>query len=111
MEIDIPVADGGFAPIALNELHEPQVSGKPLIDRKFELVKNVKVVLQVRIGDAQLSVQELLALKGGSVVKLACHVSDLVELTLDGATVARGELVALGDELGFKVTEVSDLSV
>lgn len=111
MEIDIPIAASGIAPVALTELRDPQVSGKPLIDRKLELVKNVKVNLQIRLGGAELSVQELLTLKGGSVVKLARHVSEPLELTLDGEIVARGELVALGDELGFKVIEISDLSV
>ena len=99
------------APVALSELLEPQGTGKPLLERRLDLLKNVQVKLHIRVGETQVTVDELMALKSGSVVKFSRLVNEPMELMLDGDVVARGELVAVGDSLGFKVTEVSQLHV
>lgn len=98
------------APIALNELQEPQGKGKPLLERRLDLLKNVKVALHIRVGETEVTVDELMALKSGSVVKFARLVNEPMELMLDGDVVAHGELVAVGDSLGFRVTEVSQFN-
>lgn len=110
MDMTTPVAETTLAPIALTELHEPQGKGKPLLERRLELLKNVKVGLRIRVAETEVTVDELMSLKDGSVVKFARLVNEPMELMLDGDVVARGELVAVGDSLGFKVTEVSPLN-
>lgn len=111
MEITKSVALKTVAPIALAELQPPEGSGKPLLERRLELLKNVKVALHIRVGETEVTVDELMALKNGSVVKFARLVNEPMELMLDGDVVARGELVAVNDSLGFKVTEISQLNV
>jgi flagellar motor switch protein FliN/FliY len=110
MQMTTSAATNTVAPIALTELQEPQGKGKPLLERRLELLKNVKVALHIRVGETEVTVDELMALKNGSVVKFARLVNEPMELMLDDDVVARGELVAVGDSLGFRVTEVSPLN-
>lgn len=71
------------------------------------LIDNVDVVLQSYLGEAAMTVGELHALRPGGVVSLSAGLNDLVELRLNGATIARGELVAVGDKFGVRITEIS----
>ncbi|OZG74837.1 flagellar motor switch protein [Hahella sp. CCB-MM4] len=72
----------------------------------LELVKNVKVSLSVELGKATLTVDELTHLKEQSVVKMDKLVDEPIDLLLDGKTVARGKLVAVGDVFGVQITEI-----
>jgi flagellar motor switch protein FliN/FliY len=51
-------------------------------------------------------VQDLFSLKDGSVVELQRMVDDPVDVLLNGRVVARGQLVASGDQFGVRVTEI-----
>lgn len=79
-------------------------SSPPTVDSS--ILSDVQVSLQAKLGTASLSVQELLALKSGSVVKLDMKLNDLVELKLNDALVARGEIVAVGDQFGVRIVEI-----
>jgi flagellar motor switch protein FliN/FliY len=74
------------------------------------LLQAVQVELKVRLGMAKLTVQELLALKPGSVVKLESQLNDLVELRLNGSVVALGEIVAVGANFGVRIVKIAPMS-
>jgi flagellar motor switch protein FliN/FliY len=82
--------------------------GAPLVSLESAILRNVNVTLKVRLGELSLSVQELLALRAGSVVKLGAQLNDLVELRLNDQVVARGEVVAVGDNFGVRIVEVAE---
>lgn len=77
-----------------------------VVNRSVELLKDVSVTLEIRLGEASVSVQDLFALKDGSVVELQRMVDDPVDVLLNGRIVARGQLVASGDQFGVRVTEI-----
>jgi flagellar motor switch protein FliN/FliY len=77
-----------------------------LVAREIDLIGHVSVELTAEIGNASISIEKLFALKQGDVVALAQEVSDPVLLRLNGKPVARGELVAVDDNLGVKITEI-----
>lgn len=81
----------------------------PLVDIGSDILKDVPVSLQASLGGAELSVQELMELKAGSVVKLDLQLNDLVELKLSGSLVARGEIVAVGDHFGIRIVEIGKI--
>jgi flagellar motor switch protein FliN len=70
------------------------------------LIKHVMVELSVELGSAEMSVDELFALKAGDVVKLLQQVNQPATLCLDGKAVARGSLVAVDDNFGIQLTEI-----
>ncbi|ABC30782.1 flagellar motor switch protein [Hahella chejuensis KCTC 2396] len=82
-------------------------AGDKLKSDPLDLVKNVKVTLDVYLGDANLTVAELTALTSESVVKMNKQLNDPIELLLDGKVVARGKLVAVDDVFGIQITETS----
>ena len=84
--------------------------GGSLVHLDSSIFKDVHVDLKAKLGEAKLSVEELLALKPGSVVKLESQLSDLVELRLNASVVARGEIVAVGDHFGLRIVEVAHTS-
>ena len=93
--------------IGLEELPELQLQGPALLNGKLDLIGGLKVRLRAVLGEGEISVSELFAIKDGSVVPLQCGVHPLVDIELDQKTIARGELVVVGDTLGVRVTEVS----
>lgn len=72
-----------------------------------ELLRGVRVSLEVRLGQASMTVEEMMALKPGSVVGLQTSLADHVELYLNDTLVARGEIVAVGDKYGVRIAEIA----
>jgi flagellar motor switch protein FliN/FliY len=85
-------------------------NGAPLVSLDSELFRSVEVALHAKLQPARLTVSEVLALRAGSVVTLEARMSDLIELRLNDATVARGEIVAVGDHFGIRIVEIADHS-
>lgn len=79
----------------------------PLISRDMGLIKHVVVQLVVELGNAEMTVDELFNLKAGDVVKLLEKVNEPASLCLDGKVVARGNLVAVEDNFGIQLTDIS----
>lgn len=93
--------------LELEEAHDLNNADIPtLITPDMELIKHVKVDLVVEIGTAQMTVDQLFALKAGDVVKLLEQVSEPATLCIDGKQVARGNLVAVDDNFGLQLTDI-----
>ncbi|WP_375397070.1 FliM/FliN family flagellar motor switch protein [uncultured Sphingomonas sp.] len=72
------------------------------------MIDNVEIELQAFVGDARMTVAQLGALAVDSVVTLDAALNRAAELRLNGAIVARGELVAVGDKFGVRLTEIAE---
>lgn len=91
--------------IDFQEMTESVAGGKVLGSR-FDLVKNVKVTLSVYLGNSEISVSDLFELKNGSLLTLDKDVNAPVDIKHDGNVIARGELVAIDDNFGVRITEI-----
>lgn len=94
------------APIELEEATVPSVSGDPLIKRNLALLGHVNVKLEVLLGSSEISVDRLFSLGKGDCLALDADLDALVTLQLDGKSVARGHLVAVGECFGLKIAEI-----
>ncbi len=83
---------------------------RPVISPDSPIFKDVRVTLNAALGQAELSVHEILALKSGSVVKLEAKLNDLVELRLNDSLVARGEIVAVDGNFAVRIVEIAQLT-
>lgn len=92
--------------LSVPEINDDNKNSKPLLEGKLDIVAGVKVKLEVRIGKAELTVEELMALGQGSTVQLTKPVSAPVELLLDNRVVALGKLVAAEENFGIQITEL-----
>ena len=82
-------------------------ASSPLVSLDAAVFNGVKVKLDARLGSLSLTVQELLALKAGEIVILDAQLNDLVELQLNGATIGRGEIVAVNDSFGVRIVDIA----
>jgi len=76
-------------------------------EKDLSLLGHVKVSLVAEIGQAEMTVDELFGLKKQDTVTLDRSVDAEVTLLLNGRPVAKGELVAVEDRLGVRLTELA----
>lgn len=67
---------------------------------------DVPVTLKVILGDATLTIGDILKCGKGSVIPLKQKVGDPFVVMLHNRPVAEGEVVAAGEHLGIKITNV-----
>ena len=75
----------------------------------LEMVMRIPVTVQVVLGSATMPVANLVKLGRGAVVALDRRVGEPVDLTVNGRTVARGEVVVVDEDssrFGISLTEV-----
>jgi flagellar motor switch protein FliN/FliY len=70
------------------------------------LVLEVPVELAVEIGRTTMTIRETLAIAPGSIIALNRMAGEPVDLLVNGRRIARGEVVAIDEEFGLRVTEV-----
>jgi len=63
-------------------------------------------VLAVEIGRTTMTIRETLAIGPGSIVSLSKMAGEPVDLLVNGTRIARGEVIAIDEEYGLRVTEV-----
>lgn len=94
--------------IEYSQVADPDdASGPAVVKRDLAMLGHVSVHLEVVLGKATATVEELFALKSGSSLKLDTELDAPVALQLNGKTIARGHLVALDDHFGFKIVEIA----
>jgi flagellar motor switch protein FliN/FliY len=72
----------------------------------IDVILDVPVTLSLEVGRAQMSVGRLLRLTQGSVVELDRNAGDPLDVYVNGALVARGEIVIVNDKFGIRLTDV-----
>ena len=73
----------------------------------IDLLGGVRVNLEARLGDAPMTLEELMGLKAGAVVALETGLADHVDLYLNDMLVARGEIVVVGNKYGVRISELA----
>lgn len=70
------------------------------------LFDSVSVQAQIVLGQVQLNFGRLMRLAEGDLLKSDRLVHQPVDIVVNGNLVARGELVAVGDHFGVRVTQI-----
>jgi flagellar motor switch protein FliN len=74
---------------------------------KIEFMHDVPLKLSVEIGQATLSVREILALNVGKIVEFTKVVGEPMDITVSGRLMARGEIVVVNERYGVRISEVT----
>jgi flagellar motor switch protein FliN len=80
--------------------------GVLLLSGDLAPVLDVPVELSVELGRTTMTIGETLAIGPGSIVSLNRAIGEPVDLLVNGKRIARGEVVAVDEEFGLRVTEV-----
>ncbi|MDR1996924.1 MAG: flagellar motor switch protein FliN [Candidatus Margulisbacteria bacterium] len=67
---------------------------------------NIPVDVTVVLGKTRVDLQKLLQLAKGDVIELTKKAGEAVEIMVNSQTIAQGEIVAVGENYGVKVTKV-----
>jgi flagellar motor switch protein FliN/FliY len=87
-------------------LEELGASVEPSLTGDLSLVLDVPVEAAVEIGRTTMTIRETLAIAPGSIIALNRLAGEPVDLLVNGKRIARGEVVAIDEEFGLRVTEV-----
>lgn len=64
--------------------------------------------LEVQLGQARLSIRELLELEPGSLVELKKSAGEPMDVLAKNRVMMKGEVTVLEDNLGLRITEIVD---
>lgn len=78
-------------------------SGAPA---SIDLLKDVPLAVTAELGRTKMLVKEILKLGVGSVVELDKLTGEPVDILVNGKVIARGEVVAIDENFGVRITEV-----
>jgi flagellar motor switch protein FliN len=97
---------------SVNVVELPGLSGsgskkEARIGTRLDLIENLSVRISVIAGTAEVPAAQLFQMGPGDVLRLSETVDQPVDLVANGKLIARGVLVAAGDQLGVRVTEIS----
>lgn len=98
------VTPGGLqADEAVEGMRRPSEEGPGLSLGAFA---GISVRLSVEVGAVRLPLRDVLGLQPGSVHTLDRKVDQPVDVLINDRLIARGEIVAVGDRFGVKLTEI-----
>jgi len=75
---------------------------------KLNMLQSIEVQLAVEVGRAEMTIKDLLLLNEGSVIELDRMAGDPLEIIVNGASIAKGEIVMVGDKFGIRFVDISE---
>jgi flagellar motor switch protein FliN len=91
------------APFQLNDLQSNPSSEPP---HSLDLLSDVELDLRIELGRTHMRLEEVLHLRGGSVVALDKLAGDPVDVFVNGRLIAHGEVLVMNDNFCIRVTEL-----
>jgi len=82
-------------------------NGEPVpIPQNMELIHDVPLEVTVRLGQSRMTIKEILDLGEGSIIELDKLAGEPVDLLVNGKLIARGEVVVIDENFGFRVKDI-----
>jgi flagellar motor switch protein FliN/FliY len=72
----------------------------------YDLLLNVSLAVSAELGRRSMRLGDLLRVGPGAIVELDRRVDAPIDLLVNGRPVARGEIVAVDERYGVRITEV-----
>ncbi|WP_456448848.1 flagellar motor switch protein FliN [Thiolapillus sp.] len=76
------------------------------IEPNLDVILNIPVTLSMQIGTTQMTIEELMRLNRGSVVKLDRMAGEPMDVLVNGTLIAHGEVVVVNDKFGIRLLDV-----
>ncbi|WP_067516320.1 flagellar motor switch protein FliN [Endozoicomonas ascidiicola] len=72
----------------------------------LSIILDIPVTVSLEVGQAELSINELLALKQDSVIELDRKVGEALDVRVNGRLIAQGEVVEVNGQYGIRLSHV-----
>jgi len=87
-------------------LSDPKRFGE---DEPGGLLMHVPLRVSIELGSCAMPISEILKLGTGSIVEVTRNANEPVDLLVNDRRIARGEIVAVEDNFGLRITELLPL--
>ena len=101
-EVAEPSADQTVSDVMFPQL-DTHVTGKTF---ESDVFSNIPVDISVELGRSHISLKEIYELSEGSIVELERLVGEPLDLVVNGQIIAQGEVVAIDNNYGLRVTNI-----
>ena len=75
---------------------------------KLKILESIEVTLSIEVGRTEMTIKDLLLLNEGSVVELDRLAGEPLDILVNGAIIAKGEVVMVGERYGVRFTDIVD---
>lgn len=76
------------------------------VEPNLDVILNIPVTLSMEIGRTRMTIEELMRLNRGSVVKLERLAGEPMDVLVNGTLIAHGEVVVVNDKFGIRLIDV-----
>ncbi len=76
------------------------------IEPNLDVILNIPVTLSMQIGHTRMTIEELMRLNRGSVIKLDRLAGEPMDILVNGTLIAHGEVVVVNDKFGIRLLDV-----
>ncbi|MCI4591581.1 flagellar motor switch protein FliN [Sphingobium sp. BYY-5] len=76
-------------------------------NRQFKLLADIPVRMSVEVGSTSLRLAEVMDLAEGSIVELDRQADDLLDIMVNGALIAKGEVVTVNGRYGIRIVDIA----
>lgn len=73
---------------------------------ELDIFRNIPVDVSVELGRSKISLKEVYELSEGAIIELDRLVGEPLDLLVNGQVVAQGEVVAIDNNYGLRITEI-----
>lgn len=106
-----PAADNGadsagFQSAEFQEVGAGAAETTPGVAANIDVIMDVPVTLSLEVGRTEMSVGKLLRMTQGAVVELDRNAGEPLDVMVNGALIAHGEIVVINDKFGIRLIDV-----
>lgn len=76
------------------------------INQNIALIEDVPLQVAVQLGKTQMAIKDILELGSGSIIELDKLAGEPVDLFVNGKLIAKGEVVVIDENFGFRVKDI-----
>ncbi len=98
------IADAEFGLLAATE--PPAPAGDAEQRRNLEALYAVPLTVSAHLGETQMTIRDLLAMRPGAVLELDRTAGESIDLYVNGVRVGSGDAVVVNDNYGLRITEL-----
>lgn len=95
-----------FQAAEFQQVNESASQAGSALEPNLDVIMDVPVTLSLEVGRTQMSVGQLLRLTQGAVVELDRSAGEPLDVMVNGALVAHGEIVVINDKFGIRLVDV-----
>ncbi len=97
-------AEQTVRPLQFSQLDSGAQSSGP--SASIDLLRDVPLIVTAELGRTKMLVKDILKLGVGSVIELEKATGESVDILVNGKSIAKGEVVAIDENYGVRITEV-----